>query len=118
MDEAAMTDQQPQATRKLSRQEMRARAREKRDARGWIAALRVEDPWMAQAIRQALRNRHVTREELEAAIGMSLTDATETAPVAPPPPTREPERVTIQHILISFAGAGTRATRTREEASI
>jgi len=32
------------------------------------------------------------------------------------PPTAEPERIQVQHILISFAGAGTRATRTTQEA--
>lgn len=113
-----MTDQPSSATRKLSRQQMRARAREKHDARGWIAALGVEDPWMAQAIRQALRNRHVTREELEAAIGMSLSDSAGSPAPAPADAAGEPERITIQHILISFAGAGTAATRTREEAGV
>lgn len=113
-----MTDRPSQAASKLSRQQLRAKAREKRDARGWIAALGVEDPWMAQAIRQALRNRHVTREELEAAIGMSLTDSAGSPAPAPAEAAGEPERVTIQHVLISFAGTGTRATRTREEASV
>lgn len=28
----------------------------------------------------------------------------------------EPERITVQHVLISFAGAGTSATRTKEAA--
>ena len=32
------------------------------------------------------------------------------------PPTVEPERIRVQHVLISFAGAGTQATRTREAA--
>jgi hypothetical protein len=113
-----MTDQPSQATSKLSRQQLRAREREKRDARGWIAALGVEDPWMAQAIRQALRNRHVTREELESAIGMSLTDSAGPRMPAPAESAGEPERITIQHILISFAGAGTTATRTREAAGV
>jgi foldase protein PrsA len=38
------------------------------------------------------------------------------APPAPPPGPPEPDRITVQHILVSFAGAGTRAKRTREEA--
>lgn len=32
------------------------------------------------------------------------------------PPTAEPERIRVQHILISFAGAGTDAKRTKEAA--
>ena len=31
-------------------------------------------------------------------------------------PKAEPERITVQHILISFAGTGTDATRSRQEA--
>jgi hypothetical protein len=37
------------------------------------------------------------------------------APPAPPPRT-EPERVVVQHVLISFAGTKTPATRKKEEA--
>lgn len=101
-----MTDQANRPTRKLSRQQLRAQMREKHDANGWITALKIDDPWMMRAIRSALGNRHVTRTELEEAIGVSLTTS---APV-------EPERIAVQHILISFAGAGTAATRTRDEA--
>lgn len=111
-----MTDQKSNTPRKLSRQQARAQAREKRDAQGWIAALGTEDPWMAQSIRRALGNRHVTRSELEEALGVSLPDPAGFQPPAAPPAAREPERITIQHILISFAGAGTAATRTRDEA--
>jgi hypothetical protein len=37
----------------------------------------------------------------------------------PPPPAApraEPERITVQHILIAFAGTGTEATRSKGEA--
>ncbi len=37
-------------------------------------------------------------------------------PYAPPDLGGEPERVTVQHVLISFAGTRTEATRTKEEA--
>jgi hypothetical protein len=100
---------------KLSRQQLRAQAREKHDAQGWINALQIDDPYMKQAIRRALGNRHLTRTELENALGVSLAPfATRQEPAVS---TNEPERITIQHILISFAGSGTRATRSREEAS-
>jgi parvulin-like peptidyl-prolyl isomerase len=102
--------------RKLSRQQMRAQSREKRDAAGWIAAIKTDDPWMRGAIRGAIGNRHVTRAELEEALGMSLEVGAPPPAPAVPAPREEPERITLQHILISFAGAGTRATRTREEA--
>jgi hypothetical protein len=95
---------------------MRAQSRERRDANGWIVALETSDPWLASSIRAALGNRHVTRAELEEAIGMSLADAAPPPPPAASPPS-EPERIALQHILISFAGAGTSATRTREEAA-
>ena len=108
-----MTEQGPGAG-KLSRQQRRAREREKRDANGWIAALGASDT-LASAIRSALANRSATRAELEEAIGVSLVDPSPA--VAQAPPRAEPERVTIQHILISFAGTGTTATRTREEAA-
>jgi len=117
-----MTEQPAAPARKLSRQQIRAQAREKHDASGWIAALHTQDPWMAQSIRKALGARHATRAELEAAMGISLADtATPRPPAAPQPPppplpAAEPERIAIQHILISFAGAGTSATRTREAA--
>ena len=105
------------STRRLSRQQLRALARERRDANGWIAALDTSDPWLASSIRAALGNRHVTRAELEEAIGMSLADAAPPPAPAAAPPRAEPERIALQHILISFAGAGTSATRTREEAA-
>jgi hypothetical protein len=61
-------------SRKLSRQQLRAREREKRDATGWISALGTDDPWMRQAIQAAIGTRSVTRAELEEALGMSLAD--------------------------------------------
>jgi hypothetical protein len=112
-----MSDQQPSQLRKVSRQQARAQAREKRDAQGWIAALDVQDPWMAQTIRRALGNRHLTRADLESAIGISLSGGPEPMTSADNASSQEPERITIQHVLISFAGSGTKATRTREEAS-
>lgn len=60
--------------RKLSRQQMRAMEREKRNATGWISALGTDDPWLRQAIRAALGTRSVTRAELEDALGMSLAE--------------------------------------------
>lgn len=104
-----MTDATP-ASRKPSRQQLRAQAREKRDAAGWIRSLNIDDPALRQRIQSALGNRHVTRDDLEQTLGVSLT----TASAAPP---AEPDRITLQHILISFAGAGTSATRSREDAS-
>jgi hypothetical protein len=62
--------------RKLSRQQLRAMARERRNATGWISALGTDDPWLRQAIRTAIGTRSVTRAELEEALGMSLTDTT------------------------------------------
>jgi parvulin-like peptidyl-prolyl isomerase len=44
--------------------------------------------------------------------GASAPPPTPPAPV----PAAEPERITVQHILISFAGTRTKATRTRGEA--
>jgi hypothetical protein len=100
---------------RLSRQQVRAQQRTKRDAQGWITALSVSDPWMAKSIQTALGNRHITRVELEEALGISLTSMGD--PPAPAASVTEPERITIQHILISFAGAGTKASRTRDEAA-
>ena len=60
--------------RKLSRQQLRAQARERRSAASWIAALGTDDPWLRRSIRDAIGNRSVTRAELEEALGMSLTD--------------------------------------------
>jgi parvulin-like peptidyl-prolyl isomerase len=102
---------------KMSRQQLRAQAREKREADGWIAALGARDPGMVRSIRTALGTRHVTRTELEEAIGMSLAGASPAPRSAPPEPRPEPERITVQHILISFAGAGTSASRTQEAAA-
>jgi hypothetical protein len=59
---------------KLSRQQLRALAREKRDAEGWITALGTDDLHMKRAIRAALGQRRVTLSELEQAVGMSLED--------------------------------------------
>lgn len=58
--------------RKMSRQQLRALAREKRSAADWIAALGTDDPWLRRAIRDALGARSATRAELEEALGMSL----------------------------------------------
>ena len=63
-----------EAPRKPSRQQLRAAAREKRNATGWISALGTDDPWLRQAIRAALGTRSVTRAELEEALGMSLAE--------------------------------------------
>jgi hypothetical protein len=63
-----------EAPRKPSRQQLRAIAREKRSATGWISALGTDDPWLRQAIRAALGTRSVTRAELEDALGMSLAE--------------------------------------------
>jgi hypothetical protein len=57
---------------KLSRQQLRAQARMKHDADGWIAALAIQDLPLQQAIRAAIGPRQVTRAALEAAIGVSL----------------------------------------------
>jgi hypothetical protein len=57
---------------KLSRQQLRAHARQKHDAAGWIAALDIEDRQLQQAIQAAIGQRQVTRVDLEAAIGVSL----------------------------------------------
>ena len=101
----------------MSRQQRRAQARQKRDADGWITALGVHDPGLARAIRSALGTRHLTRTELEEAIGMSLADSSTGREAAPSQSPTELERITLQHILISFAGAGTAATRTQEAAA-
>ena len=63
---------QSEPPRKLSRQQLRAQAREKRDAEGWIAALDIQDLALQQGIRAAIGPRQVTRAELEAEIGVSL----------------------------------------------
>ena len=58
--------------RKLSRQQLRAQARETHDAEEWIATMDVEDPELRRAIRAAIGTRRVTRSDLELAIGVSL----------------------------------------------
>jgi hypothetical protein len=63
---------------KLSRQQLRAQARMKHDAAGWIAALDIQDIPMQQAIRAAIGPRQVTRAALEAAIGVSLVGSPRT----------------------------------------
>jgi hypothetical protein len=65
-------DEQSEPARKLSRQQLRAQARMKYDAEGWIAALDIKDRPVQHAIRAAIGSRQVTRAALEAAIGMSL----------------------------------------------
>jgi hypothetical protein len=65
-------DEQSETPHKLSRQQLRAQAREKHDAAGWIATLDIQDLPMQQAIRAAIGPRQVTRAVLEAAIGISL----------------------------------------------
>lgn len=112
-----MSESRSEPARKLTRQQLRAQAREKRDAAGWIKALNIDDPWMARSIRDAVGTKRLTHAELEAALGMSFTSAS--SPAAPPaPPPAEPERIVVQHILISFTGAGTRATRAKAEAEV
>ena len=64
--------EQRDAPPKLSRQQLRAQARMKHDADGWIAALDIQDLPLQQAIRVAIGPRQVTRAALEAAIGVSL----------------------------------------------
>jgi hypothetical protein len=64
--------EQDEPPRKLSRQQLRAQERERRDGDGWIAALAIEDPAVQRAIRAAIGTRRVTRAALETAIGVSL----------------------------------------------
>ena len=73
-------DNDSSAAPKLTRQQLRAREREKRNAAGWISALGTDDPWLRQAIRAALGTRSANRAELEDALGMSLD---QTAPPRP-----------------------------------
>ena len=65
-------DEQREPARKLSRQQLRAQARMKYDAEGWIATLDIQDLPVQHAMRAAIGSRQVTRAALEAAIGMSL----------------------------------------------
>ena len=65
-------DQQGDPPPKLSRQQLRAQARETHDAEEWIAVMDVEDPELRRAIREAIGTRRVTRSTLELAIGVSL----------------------------------------------
>jgi len=74
-----MTDL-PDPPPKLSRQQLRAMARQKRSATEWISALGTDDPWLRQAIRTAIGTRSVTRAELEAALGMSLAEQPQRRP--------------------------------------
>ena len=64
--------EQSEPPRKLSRQQLRAQARETNDAEGWIAALDIQDLPLQRAIQEAIGPRRVTRAALEAAIGVSL----------------------------------------------
>src|SRR5215211_3393750 len=65
-------DEKTEPSRKLSRQQLRAQARDKHDAEGWIAALDIQDPSLQRAIRAAIGPRRITRALLEADIGVSL----------------------------------------------
>lgn len=65
-------DEQGDPPRKLTRQQLRAQARETHDAEEWIAAMDVEDPELRRAIRDAIGTRRVTRSDLELTIGVSL----------------------------------------------
>jgi hypothetical protein len=68
----ASVNEPSEPPRKLNRQQLRAQARVRNDAEGWIAALDIEDLALQRAIRAALGPRRATRAELEAAIGVSL----------------------------------------------
>ena len=65
-------DEQAEPPRKLSRQQLRAQARETHNAEEWIAVMDVEDPELRGSIRDAIGTRRVTRSDLELAIGVSL----------------------------------------------
>lgn len=67
--------EQGDSPRKLSRQQLRAMEREKRNATEWISFLGTDDPWLRQRIREAISMRSVTRAELEDALGISLETA-------------------------------------------
>jgi hypothetical protein len=69
--EGSMTEQD-EPPPKLSRQQLRAQERERRDAEGWIEALDIQDLALQRAIRAAIGPRRVTRAALEADIGVSL----------------------------------------------
>jgi hypothetical protein len=64
--------EQDEPPRKLSRQQLRAQERERRDGEGWIEALDIQDLAVQRAIREAIGTRRVTRAALETAIGVSL----------------------------------------------
>jgi hypothetical protein len=65
-------DEQGDPPRKLTRQQLRAQARETHDAEEWIAVMDVQDPELRRAIRDVIGSRRVTRSTLELAIGVSL----------------------------------------------
>jgi hypothetical protein len=69
--EVRMTDPN-EPPHKLSRQQLRAQERERRDAEGWITALDIQDLALQRAIRAAIGVRRVTRAAHEATIGVSL----------------------------------------------
>ncbi len=56
-------------------------------------------------------------KKAKGAKGGAVSEGTKAAPgTMPVKPSVEPQRVQVQHILIAFAGSGTRATRTKDEA--
>ncbi len=56
-------------------------------------------------------------KQAKAAKGGAVTEGTKAAPgTMPVKPDVEPQHVQVQHILIAFAGSGTRASRPMEEA--
>lgn len=69
----------------------------------------------AEAKSKAKAKQKATKAK--AAKGGAVSEGTKAAPgTMPVKPAVEPQHVQVQHILIAFAGSGTRATRPKEEA--
>lgn len=69
-----------------------------------------------EAAKEKAAKSKAKSKQAKAAKGGSVSEGTKAAGTMPVKPAVEPQHVQVQHILIAFAGSGTRASRPKEEA--
>ena len=81
------------------------------------AAKEAGEAKAAEAKAEAKSKSKAKATKAKTAKGGAVSEGTKAAPgTMPVKPAVEPQQVTVQHILIAFAGSGTKATRPKEEA--
>lgn len=113
---AARADEAPPDSAKAAGEAKAAEAKEHAEEAKAAGEAKAAEAKEKAAEKSAAKGKEKTKKA-KGAKGGAVSEGTKAAPgTMPVKPQVEPQRVQVQHILIAFAGSGTRATRSKDEA--